>query len=259
VPPPQLPSGRGGRQEIPRPDTWRLGGPPPWTGLRPRSSGVELSEVRARLEAAGPPPPPPEVPDTAQASAVLAALFERDGDTQVVLTRRSWDLRHHTGEMSFPGGRADATDADLAATALREAEEEVGLDPAEVEIIGQLDTITTVSGRSLIVPFVGVLDDEPELRPEPGEVDAIVIVAFAELLLAEVWREEVWEISEIELEMRFFELVGDTVWGATAVMLRQLLGISVGLDRSAVAPSSRRWRDVAAAIDDAGLAGPDPL
>lgn len=177
----------------------------------------------------------------------------------VILTRRAWHLNRHTGEVSFPGGRADDDDEDLTATALREAEEEVGLDPTIVQPITELDTITTVSGKSLIVPIVGVVEARPHLEASPAEVDAVLEVPFSELLDPTIYREEIWTLLDIDLPMRFFELVGDTVWGATAVLLRQLLGIATGLDRHEVSPSSNRWQAVAKAVVDQGLAGPDPL
>ncbi len=160
-------------------------------------------------------------------SAVLAPLYEFEGETHVVLTRRSSTLRVHRGEVSFPGGRQEAGE-DLADTARREAWEEVQLDPAEVEIVGELDHLSTVTSDSFIVPYVGFLTARPELVANPSEVDAVLHVALAELLDPEVYREERWDIFGAERAIFFFELHGDTVWGATAAMLRQLLGIATG-------------------------------
>lgn len=156
-------------------------------------------------------------------AAVLVPLFEEDGETFVILTRRSSRLRSHTGEVSFPGGRVDPGEARLAA-ALREAAEEVGLDPAAVEIIGELSPLSTMSSRAAITPFVGVLSERPRLAPNPAEVERVFDVSLAELASEEVYHEELWELAEMGVrEMNFFELVGDTVWGATARMLRELL------------------------------------
>lgn len=155
----------------------------------------------------------------------MVPLYDHEGEAWVVLTRRAGHLRAHSGEVSFPGGGEDPADADLAATALREASEEIGLEPTSVEIIGELDHLSTVTSRSFIVPYVGVLPDRPHLVPNPDEVDAILHVPLSELLLADVFREERWGEGPAARPIVFFELVGDTVWGATAALLRQLLGL----------------------------------
>ena len=153
-------------------------------------------------------------------------LYEHEGEPWVVLTRRAWHLRHHAGEVSFPGGRREPGDADLWATALREATEEVGLDPGNVSRIGRLDSFVTVGSRSLVCPFVATAAECPDLVPNPVEVERVLHVRLAELTDPEAWREEVWSLDEAfggERTMTFFELHGDTVWGATAAMLRRLL------------------------------------
>ena len=162
-----------------------------------------------------------------RASAVLAPLYEQDGETWVVLTRRSSALRVHSGEVSFPGGGQDPGE-DLRDTATREASEEIGLDPADVVIIGELDHLSTITSNSFIVPYVGVLPGRPHLSPSPAEVEAVLHVPLAELLDPAHFREELWDIFGTDRSIWFFELVGDTVWGATATMLRQLLGFVTG-------------------------------
>jgi 8-oxo-dGTP pyrophosphatase MutT (NUDIX family) len=161
-------------------------------------------------------------------SAVLAPLYDDGGQAWVVLTRRAAHLRAHSGEVSFPGGGQDPDDADLVATARREAWEEIALDPASVEIVGELDHLSTITSGSFIVPYVGVLPARPALRPSAGEVDAVLHVPLSELLLPEVFREEVWDFGPVERPIVFFDIVGDTIWGATASMLRQLLGLVTG-------------------------------
>lgn len=156
-------------------------------------------------------------------AAVLVALFEERGETRVVLTRRASTLRSHRGEVSFPGGRADPGEA-LVDAALREACEEVALDPAAVEIIGALGQLRTVSSQALITPFVGVLAQRPALQANPEEVERVFDVALAELLADGLHRTEMWGLPPAELEIQFFDLPGDTVWGATARILVDLLG-----------------------------------
>jgi 8-oxo-dGTP pyrophosphatase MutT (NUDIX family) len=160
-------------------------------------------------------------------AAVLAPLYETDDGLHVVLTRRSSALRVHSGEVSFPGGRQDEGE-ELLQTALRESQEEIALDPAAVEVVGELDHLSTFSSNSFIIPFVGLLDGQPSVRPNPAEVAAVLDVPVSELLAPDVYREERWDIFGTERPIFFFELHGDTVWGATAAMLRQLLGIATG-------------------------------
>ena len=163
----------------------------------------------------------------AAGAAVLAPLYDHEDETYLVLTRRSSALRVHSGEVSFPGGRQDPGE-DLTRTALRESHEEIDLDPALVEIVGELDHLSTITSNSFIVPYVGVLKQRPPLRPSPAEVDAVLRVPISELLRPDIFREEQWPLFGRDRSIFFFELVGDTVWGATAAMLRQLLGIATG-------------------------------
>jgi 8-oxo-dGTP pyrophosphatase MutT (NUDIX family) len=156
---------------------------------------------------------------------VLCALFEEDGEARVVLTRRSSQLRSHTGQVSFPGGRLEDGEAPLAA-ALREAAEEVGIDPRDVEILGQLSALTTFSSGAGITPFVGALPGRPRLRPNPAEVERAFDVSLAELVSEGVYHLELWELPGAGWrEMYIFDVAGDTVWGATARMLGELLDL----------------------------------
>lgn len=161
---------------------------------------------------------------TRRPSAVLCPLFEEGREARVILTRRSSALRSHTGQVSFPGGRMDEGEPALAA-ALREAAEEIGLDPAVCEVLGELSPLVTISSGAAITPFVGVLPGRPELTPNPAEVERIFDVALSELMAPDVYHEEVWPMPGGDRSMYVFELDGDTVWGATARMLTELLDL----------------------------------
>lgn len=165
----------------------------------------------------------------ARHSAVLVTLsFERG--PEVLLTRRSMQLRNHRGEMSFPGGRMDPGESPTE-TALREAEEEVGLDPRSVRVIGELDHLNTVVSRSYIVPKVAVVDGRPDLRPASGEVERVMWVGLDELVSPLTHHSEVWGRPPTDRLLHFFELEDETVWGATAHVLVDLLDRLHGLRR----------------------------
>ncbi len=234
--PPPAPAGRGGSQHIPRPANVRLGGPAPWALLPEDRRRPSLERVLNAVVATAPGfvASPATVPPGSAPSAVLVLLYEHQGEPWVVLTRRAWHLRHHAGEVSFPGGRREPDDADLWATALREAAEEIGLDPSSVWRIGRLDSFVTVGSRSLVCPYVATVDAFPELVADPVEVEQVLYVPLSELTDPDAWREEIWSLDAAFGGLRtmtFFELPGDTVWGATAAVLRRLLSVAtVGVD-----------------------------
>ncbi len=221
------PSPRGGAQIIPRPDRWAPGLPAPWSG-RPTPRRFELGAVVTAvaglggLERRGGGDLPP-FPD-AQPSAVLVALHDGRLGAEVILTRRSWALRNHRGEISFPGGRLDPGETPETG-ALREAHEEVRLDPELVELIGRLPSLSTVVSRSHIVPVVGRLEARPRLEPAADEVERILHVPLAELAQPGVFREERWGTAPLERAVYFFELEDETIWGATARILVDLLQV----------------------------------
>lgn len=166
---------------------------------------------------------------------MLAAVFDAHDDdhghgAHLLLTRRSGALSNHAGQVAFPGGRQDPGETPVD-TALREAVEEVGLASSAVRVVGELDHLFTVVSRSHIVPVVGVLDAPPsDLQASAAEVERIFTVPLAELLRDDVFREERWGPPPVDRPVWFFELEGETVWGATAAMVRNLLCIVVGVE-----------------------------
>ena len=211
----------GGAQFIPRPAAWSDAGPPPWEG---REAPLTVADVVAKL-------PPitgrPIVPRaaTARISAVLIALVDGPRGAEVLLTKRSAELRNHRGEISFPGGRVEQGESAWQA-AVREAWEEVLLDPAAVAPCSELAHVETIVSTSYIIPVVGSLARRPEVGPSPtGEVDRVLWVPLVELAEADTFRAERWG-RDPGYDMYFYELDDETVWGATGRILFELLTIA---------------------------------
>ncbi|MCY4371299.1 MAG: CoA pyrophosphatase [bacterium] len=162
------------------------------------------------------PPPPSDVPQ----AAVLAPLYRDGEDIRTILIRRPDHMPTHGGDLAFPGGKPEPDEGPLD-TALREAREEVGIDPADVEILGYLPPIHTVTYPRMVVPVVGRLRGTPELIPDPNEVDRIHTPSIASLRNQARWRVEDWNGRSVY----FFDIDGDVLWGATARMVRSLLGM----------------------------------
>ena len=204
---------------------WSYGDRPPWADLVRRLSATDVVTAvagRPRLAQTAP-------IDTLRSSAVLVAIADGPEGAAVLLTRRSETLRSHRGEISFPGGRLDSGET-FEAAALREAHEEVSLQPSVVRLTGRLDPISTMVSRSFIVPVVGTVDAETPLWPAADEVDRILWVPLAELTRTDTFREEFWEVNGERRPIFFFELDDETIWGATARILHQLLRVALGID-----------------------------
>jgi len=158
-------------------------------------------------------------------AAVLAPIIQEGDSYEILFTKRSEQLGTHPGQMSFPGGGREPTDSDLQATALREANEEIGLNAEEVTIIGAVDDKETVT-RYLVRPFVGLVPDREYTRDE-YEVAEIVRLGVADLTAYENYESEFREHPEYgPLRIHYFHVDGYTVWGATGEMLAQLLELT---------------------------------
>lgn len=220
----------GGSQIIPEPAHRRPGPVPPWWDV---TADLSLSAVLARLErnissvGATSSPRADE-----RISAVMAVLVEGDVGAEVLLTRRSSTLNNHRGEISFPGGRADEGES-IVEAARRETFEEVGIDVADLRVHSELSPLSTFVSRSYIVPVIASLPYKPDLRLNAYEVDRAFWVPLTDLVRSDTYAAEIWAFGGVERfegrpteqAMHFFYLDDETVWGATARMLHELLSL----------------------------------
>lgn len=162
-----------------------------------------------------------EVIASLRPAAVLAPVVQREQGLQVLLTVRSQDLRHHAGQISFPGGSCEIGDADAVATALRESHEEIGLDPMQVETLGYLDDYPTITGFR-ITPVVGLLSAAATVAADRIEVSEIFEVPLAHLLDKNNYERKYIHSKGLKLPYYCVNYRGYGIWGATAAMLWNL-------------------------------------
>jgi 8-oxo-dGTP pyrophosphatase MutT (NUDIX family) len=157
-------------------------------------------------------------------AAVLVPIVDR-GEAHLVFAKRTERVGQHAGQISFPGGRIDADDADDLHAALREAEEEVGLSPASVEPLGQLDDTETFATQFVITPWVGAVRGAVRWQPDGEEIERVIEVPVAALLDRGCFRVEQWERAGVVRDVYFYDYGHDTIWGATARILKQYLDL----------------------------------
>lgn len=222
------------------------GRPAPWAGLSQNErTKIDSSLVQSRLASvrheavrrSGRPDHGAGNVGGAQPSAVLLLIFDLDGEARVVLTRRSMSLPRHRGEVSFPGGRAEEGETPQE-TALREANEEIGVRPDDVRVVGSLGPTSTITARESFVPVVGVTEGRPIYAPNPDEVDRVFDVELSWLLADGNYAEQLWSRRSPdpaggavrETYVQFYRVPGELVWGATARVLTDFLCRVLGLD-----------------------------
>ncbi len=191
---------------------------------------AQLTSPRVTTTTIAPDPP------TARIAAVLPLLYPRDGIPYLLFTRRSSRLRAHRGEISFPGGSRDPTDASLAATALREAWEEIRLVSDRVEMLGALPPLFTVVSNFWVTPVVGWLAEGlPPLTPNPDEVEEIIEAPVAALADPAIFHTESWVRGGTAREVHFYDYGPYRIWGLTGHILSTLLAL-LPPERQAGAP-----------------------
>ncbi len=157
-----------------------------------------------------------------QPAAVLVPLTEIDGQFHVVFTSRPETMPQHSGEVSFPGGRAEEKDQTLLETALRETHEEIALDPDEVRVYGNLVRMPTITGYDVTV-FVGEFDRSERLEPNPREIEELFLAPLHALADPSCHRVEQRTWREHTFDLHFFDYGGHLIWGATGYMVYRLL------------------------------------
>jgi len=194
-----------------------------------------LPGLEAQLRMAPRPRPgwdPRALPEGLRDAAGLVLLYEHDGVWHVPLTLRGSSLRHHTGQVSLPGGRVDAGES-IEGAALREAEEEVGVPSAAVEVLGRLTPLHVPVSGHLLHPVVGVAATRPPFRVAEAEVERLIEVPVERLRAPEVvgWEQRRRERPPtVLMDVPYYAVDGVRVWGATAMILAEFLAVIADVD-----------------------------
>lgn len=152
-------------------------------------------------------------------AAVLIAITERNGQLEILLTRRAAHLKHHAGQVSFPGGKAEPSDESLTFTALREFEEEIGIARNQIELLGCLNPYQTISGFD-VLPVIGFLEPPIETNVDPNEVDEVFFVPLSHCLDVQNHLHVDTQIKGQSYQVTFIPYQDHNIWGATAAMLK---------------------------------------
>ncbi|MBM2811991.1 MAG: CoA pyrophosphatase [Chloroflexi bacterium] len=156
-------------------------------------------------------------------AAVLVLAYPVAGVPHVVFTKRSETVANHQGQISLPGGAVDPGDASLEATALRETEEELGVEPAHVYVLGRLDDVYVYVSNFLIAPFVGALEYQPRFRPQTSEVAQVIDVPLDRLRDPSILLEDDWLLRGQSRRVQFYQHGPHQIWGATQRVIAEFL------------------------------------
>jgi 8-oxo-dGTP pyrophosphatase MutT (NUDIX family) len=193
--------------------------------LRERLAGT-LPGLEAQLRFMPTPPrtgwKPGEFPGDARMAAGLLLLYPGDHGASIPLTVRASGLRRHAGQISLPGGATDPGET-LVQAALREAHEEIGVDPARVRVLGQLTPVYVLVSGFTLHPIVGITDERPSFAAAASEVEEIFEVSVADLRDASSIRHGTRTREGLAIEYPYFDLMGHQVWGATAMILGEFI------------------------------------
>jgi 8-oxo-dGTP pyrophosphatase MutT (NUDIX family) len=194
--------------------------------LRERLAGT-LPGLEAQLRFMPAPPPgsgwkPGEFPSDARLAAGLVLLYPGARGPSIPLTVRASGLKRHAGQISLPGGATDPGET-LAQAALREAHEEIGVDPARVRVLGELTPVHVIVSGFTLHPIVGITDERPAFQLAAHEVEEVIEISIEDLQDASSIRRGTRTREGIAIEYPYFALIGHQVWGATAMILGELI------------------------------------
>jgi 8-oxo-dGTP pyrophosphatase MutT (NUDIX family) len=187
---------------------------------------MDLEALRKRLDAALSRRPRLTLDRSDLVSAAVLVPVTDRGGPHIVFTKKTSGVPHHKGQFSFPGGLVETRDGSRVETALREAWEEIRLPAEAVEVLGLLDDTPTRATNFVITPVVGIVRDPVEFKPDGREIERVIEVPLATLRDPAIFRTEMWERDGEPHPVLFYQVsADDLVWGATARILSQLLGL----------------------------------
>jgi 8-oxo-dGTP pyrophosphatase MutT (NUDIX family) len=164
--------------------------------------------------------------DDIRKSGVLLLFYPNHQSICFPLIKRPEYPGFHSGQIAFPGGKMEIGDQNIIQTALREAEEEIGIDRSQVKVLGQLSDLYIPTSNFLVSPIVGFVESRPELIGDPHEVARILITDLSYILGPEIRKEKILDLEQgVQLNAPYFEIDGEVVWGATAMILSELIHV----------------------------------
>lgn len=186
---------------------------------------IMASETRLKLKMPAP-------NERTRESAVLILFYPSDNQIFIPLILRPQYDGVHGGQMAFPGGRAEKEDENLVRTALREAQEEIGVRVSDIQILGKLTKLYIPPSNFYVQPVVGFMSHKPDFYPDPKEVDKVIEISIEEIKNPDIIDRKVLNVRGIEVDTPFYNILDTTVWGATAMMISELLMVIESLEVS---------------------------
>ena len=186
----------------------------PLPGINAHS--LMASETRLKLKM-------PSPNERTRESAVLILFYPSDNQVFIPLILRPQYDGVHGGQMAFPGGRAEKEDENLIRTALREAQEEIGVRVSDVKVLGKLTKLFIPPSNFYVQPVIGYMNRKPDFYPDPREVDKVIEIALQDLKNPSIIGRKTLNVRGMEVDTPFYDILETTVWGATAMMISELL------------------------------------